>query len=122
MIRRGVPDRMGGGGSCLCRSFYRCFKVKVSTGALDLLTACSINGVLSPARSLSGLGLIEGLGVPPEIIELQREMRRRYDAVLAGPNTVLLDNPTLTSPATAGFACVRATLDPAREIPPRYAL
>lgn len=104
----------------MCRSFHHCFKGKVSTRALDLLTACSINGVLSPARSLSGLGLIEGLGVPPEIVELQREMRRRYDAVLVGPNTVLLDNPTLTSHATDGFVCVRATLDPAGKIPPGY--
>jgi RibD C-terminal domain len=87
---------------------------------LDLLTACSINGVLSSARSLSGLGLIEQLGVPPEIVDLQYEMRRRYDAVLAGPNTVLLDNPTLTAHARAGFACVRATLDPAGKIPPGY--
>jgi|HubBroStandDraft_3_1064219.scaffolds.fasta_scaffold47671_2 diaminohydroxyphosphoribosylaminopyrimidine deaminase/5-amino-6-(5-phosphoribosylamino)uracil reductase len=87
---------------------------------LDLLTACSINGVLSPARSLAGLGLIEALGVPPNIVELHRGMRRRYDAVLAGPNTVLLDNPPLTSHAAPGFTCVRATLDPAGKIPPDY--
>jgi riboflavin-specific deaminase-like protein len=88
--------------------------------SLDLLTACSINGVLSPARSLAGLGLIEALGVPPDIVELQRVMRRRYDVVLVGPNTVLLDNPALTSHAGPGFACVRATLDPAGKIPPHY--
>jgi riboflavin-specific deaminase-like protein len=87
---------------------------------LDILTACSINGVLSPARGLTALGLIESLGVPPEVIELERGLRRRYDAVLAGPNTVLLDNPSLTSHGEPGFGCVRATLDPAGKIPPGY--
>ena len=38
---------------------------------LDVLTACAINGVLTPARALARLGLIEGLDVPRAVLDLQ---------------------------------------------------
>lgn len=93
------------------------------TTRVDLLAACSMNGVFTPARGargLSSLGLIDDLAVPAEILELQATMRRRYDVVLVGPNTVLVDNPSLASHASPGHTCIRATLDPAGKIPGDY--
>jgi len=59
--------------------------------------------------------------VPPRVLEIKREVRRRYGAVLVGSGTVLVNDPTMTShrlSGAPGFACVRATLDPAGRIPP----
>ncbi|HVT58163.1 MAG TPA: dihydrofolate reductase family protein [Thermoanaerobaculia bacterium] len=88
---------------------------------VDLLTVSWGRRQSGPAPpALSGLGLIESLAVPPQVLEFGRTLRRAYDAVLAGPNTVLLDNPALTSHAAPGQPCVRVTLDPAGKIPRHY--
>jgi diaminohydroxyphosphoribosylaminopyrimidine deaminase/5-amino-6-(5-phosphoribosylamino)uracil reductase len=56
--------------------------------------------------------------VPPAVFARKGEIRRRYGAVLVGTETVLVNDPTLTSHAIPGFPCVRATVDPAGRIPP----
>lgn len=87
---------------------------------LDILTAASTNGIITPARGISSMGLIETLAIPQTVLERHRELRRRYDALLVGPNTVLIDDPMLTSHAVPGYTCVRATIDPAGKIPRHY--
>jgi riboflavin-specific deaminase-like protein len=81
---------------------------------LSISTAASLNGVITPARGESSRGLISVLGVPPEVLEWQLEIRRRHDAVLVGTRTVLVDDPSLTS---HGRPAVRATVDPSGRIP-----
>jgi riboflavin-specific deaminase-like protein len=88
--------------------------------SLDLLTAVSVNGIITPRRGESSLGLIRELDVPPGLMELQRSLRRRYDAVFLGPGAVRVDNPTLTSHAVPGFSCVRVTVDPQGSLPQDY--
>ncbi|MDP9122832.1 MAG: RibD family protein [Acidobacteriota bacterium] len=87
---------------------------------LDILTAASINGIITPARGKSSLGLFDVLDVPAEVIEFARATRRRYDAVMVGTNTVQVDNPMLTSHALPGQPCARVTLDPEGRIPRHY--
>lgn len=81
----------------------------------DLLSAVSVNGMLTAARGASSRRLAEDLATPPEAMAALYEVRRRYAAVLVGTGTVLADDPTLTS---HGGAPVRATLDRAGRIPP----
>lgn len=86
----------------------------------SILTASSLNGVITPVRGETSQILIPLLGVPPEVLEWQREVRRRHDAVLVGTRTVLVDNPGLTSharPDRPDRPAVRATIDPAGKIP-----
>ena len=84
---------------------------------LDILTAASVNGLITerpgaPSHDMEGL-----LGTPAEVLEHKRAIRRRYAAVLVGTGTVLADDPTLASHAAPGFAVVRITLDAAGRIP-----
>jgi diaminohydroxyphosphoribosylaminopyrimidine deaminase/5-amino-6-(5-phosphoribosylamino)uracil reductase len=88
---------------------------------VDLLTAVSVNGIITLGRGLASTDLLGRMTVPPGVLALKGEIRRRYGAVLIGTETVLVNDPTLTSHRIAGeegFACVRATLDPAGRIPP----
>lgn len=84
---------------------------------LSISTAASLNGVITPARGESSRGLIPLLGVPPEVLEWQLEVRRRHDAVLVGTRTVLVDDPGLASHARPDRPAVRVTIDPAGRIP-----
>ncbi len=85
---------------------------------VEILTAAAVNGVITPARGTSSLGLIERLAVPAEVLDLQAGLRRCHDAVVVGSGTVLVDDPSLTSHRRPeGPPCVRATLDPRGRIP-----
>jgi diaminohydroxyphosphoribosylaminopyrimidine deaminase / 5-amino-6-(5-phosphoribosylamino)uracil reductase len=86
--------------------------------SVDLFTAVSVNGMITAGRGLASTDLIGRIAVPPRVLAIKGEERRRHDAVLVGTETVLVNDPTLTSHAVPGFACVRATLDPAGRIPP----
>ena len=87
--------------------------------SVAILTATAVNGIITPARGASSLGLIEQLAVPPEVLARQADLRRGHDAVVVGSGTVLADDPSLTSHAPVAPArCVRATLDPQGRIPP----
>lgn len=85
--------------------------------AVEILTATAVNGIITPARGISSLGLIERLAVPREVLDRQAELRRRNDAVVVGSGTVLVDDPALTSHVGPGQPAVRATLDPRGRIP-----
>lgn len=82
-----------------------------------LLTAASINGIITGARGRNAHQLEGVLGTPRAIFEHKAEIRRRYGALLVGTGTVLVDDPTLTSHGAPGFHCVRATLDRTGRIP-----
>jgi diaminohydroxyphosphoribosylaminopyrimidine deaminase/5-amino-6-(5-phosphoribosylamino)uracil reductase len=84
---------------------------------VDLLTAVSVNGAITLGRGIASTDLLPRMTVPPRVMEMKREIRRRYGAVLIGTETVLVNDPTMTSHASPGFACVRAALDPAGRIP-----
>lgn len=83
----------------------------------SILTAVSLNGVITPARGTNAETLIPRLGVPREVLEWKWAVRRRHGAVLVGTGTVLVDDPGLTSHARPDHPAVRATLDPAGRIP-----
>ena len=85
--------------------------------SLSLLTAVSLNGVITPRRGESAGTLLPLLGPPREVLEWQWEVRRRHDAVLVGTNTVLLDDPALRSHVVPGVEAVRVTVDPGGRIP-----
>ncbi len=84
---------------------------------LAILTAASLNGVITAARGANSHDLFGLLHPPRELLEIKYEIRRRHGAVLVGTNTVVTNDPTLTSHARPGFACVRATLDRTGRIP-----
>jgi riboflavin-specific deaminase-like protein len=84
---------------------------------LSILTAASLNGVITPARGASGESLVPVLGVPREVLEWKWEVRRQHDAVFVGTGTVLVDDPGLTSHVLPGSPAVRVTIDPAGRIP-----
>jgi riboflavin-specific deaminase-like protein len=85
----------------------------------DLLTASAVNGMIAPAPGGVSTAMVRLLGTPPAVMERLYALRRRYDAVAVGPRTVLIDDPILTSHATAGSgAAVRVTFDPAAKLPP----
>jgi len=88
--------------------------------SVTILTAASVNGIITPSRGECSLGLLRTLSVPRDVLEVQYALRRRHHAVLLGPEAVLVDDPSLTSHAAPGFDCVRVTLDPAGRIPPGY--
>jgi len=83
----------------------------------SILTAVSLNGVITPARGTNAEALIPVLDVPREVLEWKWEMRRRHGAVLVGTGTVRVDDPGLTSHAWPDHPAVRATIDPAGRIP-----
>ncbi|HXO21474.1 MAG TPA: dihydrofolate reductase family protein [Thermoanaerobaculia bacterium] len=87
---------------------------------LDILTAASVNGMITGGRGQVSTDLISRLRTPPEVLEAKRSIRRRYDAVMVGTGTVLVNNPTLTSHAMPDRPATRVTLDPAGKIPPHY--
>jgi diaminohydroxyphosphoribosylaminopyrimidine deaminase / 5-amino-6-(5-phosphoribosylamino)uracil reductase len=82
-----------------------------------LLTAASINGIITAERGRDAHELRGFLGTPPEILEHKGLLRRRYGAVLVGTETVRIVDPSLTSHAVPGEAPVRATLDRTGRLP-----
>lgn len=88
--------------------------------SVTVLTAASLNGIITPRRGECSLGLLRTLAVPRDVLEVQYALRRRHHAVLLGTEAVLVDDPSLTSHGTPGFDCVRITLDPAGRIPLHY--
>jgi len=82
-----------------------------------LLSAASINGLITGERGRDGHELAGFLGVPREVMEHKGTLRRRYGAVLVGTETVRIVDPTLTSHAAPGERCVRATLDRTGRLP-----
>lgn len=87
---------------------------------LDLLTASSINGIITGRRGENADVVVAWLDPPRYVMERKYEIRRRHDAGLVGTGTVVVDNPTLTSHAVPGFQCVRITLDRRGRIPRHY--
>lgn len=85
--------------------------------SVSILTASSLNGIITAARGVPGEDLVPVLETPRSVLEWKYEVRRRHDAVLVGTNTVLVDNPALLSHAVPGREWVRATLDPLGRIP-----
>lgn len=86
---------------------------------VDLLTAASINGIITPGRGRSS----HEITAAPELWEPKREIRRRYDALLVGSNTVLTNDPSMTShlrEGREGETAVRATLDSRGRIPAHF--
>jgi diaminohydroxyphosphoribosylaminopyrimidine deaminase/5-amino-6-(5-phosphoribosylamino)uracil reductase len=84
---------------------------------VDLLTALSVNGLITGERGHCGHELEAVLGTPREILEHKYVLRRRYGALLVGTDTVVVDNPSLASHAAPGHPAVRATLDRTGRIP-----
>lgn len=82
-----------------------------------LLTAVSVNGAITGERGRDAHELAGFLGTPREVLEHKAAIRRRYEAVLVGTETVRVVNPTLTSHAAPGYSCVRATLDRTGRLP-----
>jgi diaminohydroxyphosphoribosylaminopyrimidine deaminase / 5-amino-6-(5-phosphoribosylamino)uracil reductase len=89
---------------------------------LDLLTAASINGLITESRGENGDGMAVLLDTPREVWERKWALRRRHGAVLVGTGTVLADNPSLCSHAVPGFEAVRVTLDARGRIPRHFRL
>ncbi|HYO15449.1 MAG TPA: RibD family protein [Thermoanaerobaculia bacterium] len=85
--------------------------------SVSILTASSLNGVITAARGRSGEELVSVLEAPRRVLEWKYEVRRRHDAVLVGTNTVLVDNPSLRSHVLPGVEGVRASVDPLGRIP-----
>jgi riboflavin-specific deaminase-like protein len=86
--------------------------------SVEIFTATSANGLITPARGESSLSLIGQLAVPPEVLAWQADARRDHDVVLVGTDTVLIDDPALTSHASPDRPGARATVDPHGRIPP----
>jgi diaminohydroxyphosphoribosylaminopyrimidine deaminase/5-amino-6-(5-phosphoribosylamino)uracil reductase len=82
-----------------------------------LLTASSINGIITGERGRDAHELAGFLETPPEVWTHKGDLRRRYGAVLVGTETVRIVNPTMTSHARPGERCVRATLDRTGRLP-----
>ena len=84
--------------------------------SVSILTAASLNGIITPARGTRGESLARYLEVPPEVWRWRTEVRRRHDAVFVGTNTVRVDDPALLSHVPPGGRGVRATIDPVGKI------
>jgi riboflavin-specific deaminase-like protein len=82
-----------------------------------LLTASSVNGIITGERGRDAHELAGFLGVPREVMEHKAALRRRYGAVLVGTETVRVVDPTLTSHTVSGERSVRATLDRTGRLP-----
>jgi riboflavin-specific deaminase-like protein len=87
---------------------------------VDLLTAASINGLVTIGRGRSSYDLVPFLNPPKEFWEAKSAIRRRSDAVLIGTNTVLTNDPTMASHGSPDHPVVRATLDRTGRIPPQF--
>jgi riboflavin-specific deaminase-like protein len=87
---------------------------------VDLLSAASINGIVTVGRGRSSYDLVPALEPPRELWEAKSAIRRRHGAVLIGTNTVLTNDPTMASHAMPGHEVVRATLDRTGRIPPHF--
>ena len=91
---------------------------------VDLLSAISINGLVTMGRGRSSYDVIEHLPpLPPEFWAVKAEIRRRHDAVLIGTNTVLTNDPTMASHGVSSggdHQVVRATLDRTGRIPRHF--
>lgn len=85
--------------------------------SVDILTASSINGILTPTRADGRPGLLDVLSPPLAVLDHLRAVRRSFDAICVGPNVIAVDNPTLASHAQSGHGPVRVTLDPEGKIP-----
>jgi riboflavin-specific deaminase-like protein len=89
--------------------------------SLEIVGATSPGAASSPLEGIFRLGLLETLA--PGQADVQRfgdGLRDGADAILVGPNTVLLDNPALDGATASGRRPVRVTLDPSAQIPPHY--
>ena len=88
---------------------------------VDLLSANSINGLVTMGRGRSSYDILEHMPpLPPELWEVKREIRRRHDAVLIGTNTVLTNDPTMASHGKSHHPVVRVTLDRTGRIPRHF--
>lgn len=87
---------------------------------VDLLSAASINGIVTIGRGRSSYDLVPYLNPPREYWEAKSAVRRRFDAVLIGTNTVLTNDPTMSSHGSPDHPVVRATLDRTGRIPPHF--
>ena len=88
---------------------------------VDLLSAASLNGLVTMGRGHSSYDVIEYLPpIPPEFWAVKAEIRRRHDAVLIGTNTVFTNDPTMASHGSPEHAVVRATLDRTGRIPRHF--
>lgn len=87
---------------------------------VDLLSASSINGLVTMGRGRSSYDLVPFINPPREFWEAKSTIRRRYDAVLIGTNTVLTNDPTMASHGEPGYEVVRVTLDRTGRIPPHF--
>ena len=88
---------------------------------VDLLSAISVNGLVTLGRGRSSYDLLEHMPpLPPEVWAVKYEIRRRHDAVLVGTNTVLTNDPTMASHASPDHQVVRATLDRTGRIPRHF--
>jgi riboflavin-specific deaminase-like protein len=85
-----------------------------------LLSAVSVNGILTLARGDAGENLAAALAVPAEVLAVKYEIRRRYGAIMVGTGTVLAANPHLTSHRVPGFTPVRVAVDRRGRIPPHF--
>ncbi|HEX3554033.1 MAG TPA: dihydrofolate reductase family protein [Thermoanaerobaculia bacterium] len=89
--------------------------------SLSILTAVSLNGMITPAHGATGESLIPVLDTPRRVLEWKWRIRRRAHAVLVGTGTVLTDDPSLTSQsAPRARPPVRITLDAQGKIPRHY--
>jgi len=90
----------------------------MQTLRVDLLSAISINGLVTMGRGRSSYDLLDHMPpLPPEFWAVKAEIRRRHDAVLIGTNTVLTNDPTMASHGSPEHPVVRATLDRTGRIP-----
>jgi len=84
---------------------------------LDILTAVTINGLITERRGMHSHDMATLLATPREVWEHKYAIRCRYTAGLVGTGTVLADDPSLASHAAPGVEVVRITLDAHGRIP-----